>query len=157
MYYSVLSQVTPPVALAAFAAAAIAKANPYKTGWIGVGLGLAIFILPFGFVRDPHLLWQGEGIHIFVATIGIICGTAAWAIALQGWLGGGVLRAVFRLMFAVISFIIVYEPTYSVGWSVCVTAFVILVVGCKISSTKGFFQKPKQPVFVSAVAGSQPE
>ncbi|MCL2000813.1 MAG: TRAP transporter fused permease subunit, partial [Planctomycetes bacterium] len=140
MFYSVLSQVTPPVALAAFAAAAIAKANPYKTGFIGVGLGMAIFILPFGFIRDQALLWQGEPLKILIAGIGISCATGSWAIALQGWLGGGILRLPVRLVFAVVCFIIVYEPTFSLAWTVCFSVFAVLFVLCKMGTTKKIFQ-----------------
>ena len=126
MYYSVLSMVTPPVALAAFAAAALAKANPYKTGWIGAGLGLAIFMLPFGFIHDQALLWQGEYSQIALAAFGIVCGTSAWAIALQGWLNE-LLRLPVRAVFAILSFTIVWEPTLSIGWSVCILLFWIFV------------------------------
>ena len=122
MYYSVLSMVTPPVALAAFAAAALAKGNPYKTGWIGAGLGLAIFMLPFGFIHDQALLWQGDYPTIALAAFGIVCGTSAWAIALQGWLNG-LLRWPIRAVFAILSFIIVWDPTLSPGWNVCVLLF----------------------------------
>jgi TRAP transporter 4TM/12TM fusion protein len=129
MYYSVLCMVTPPVALAAFAAAAIAKGNPYKTGWIGFGLGLAIFVMPFAFVNDQALLWQGEPMQILLACFGILCGTSAWAIALQGWLGG-FLRLPVRLLFAVLCFIIVWEPTLSPGWNICVVTFIVLSAAC---------------------------
>lgn len=150
MFYSVLSQVTPPVALAAFAAAAIAGANPYKTGWIGVGLGMAIFILPFGFIRDQALLWRGEWHNILIAAIGIVCATASWAIALQGWLGGGMLRWPARIVFAVVCFVIVYEPTFSPGWTVCFLLFVALFVLCKMKSTRGIFQRRVVPAARSA-------
>ena len=146
MYYSVLSMVTPPVALAAFAAAAIAKANPYKTGWVGLGLGLVIFILPIGFVRDPALLWQGDWHEITIAGIGIVAGTAAWAIALQGWLGNGLLKMWVRVLFALSCFIIVYYPTFSLGWSVAFGVFAVLFVGCKTASTKHIFQLEKQDI-----------
>jgi TRAP transporter 4TM/12TM fusion protein len=125
MYYSVLSMVTPPVALAAFAAAAIAKANPYKTGWTGVGLGLAIFVMPFAFVNDQALLWRGSALHIAPACFGILCGTSAWAIALQGWLGGH-LRMPIRALFALCCFAIVWEPTLSVIWTACVAIWLAL-------------------------------
>ena len=143
MYYSVLSQVTPPVALAAFAAAAIAKANPYKTGWIGVGLGLAIFILPIGFIRDPALLWQGTFFQIFMAGVGIVCATSAWAMALQGWLKGP-LRWSTRILFALSCFVVVYEPTFSLGWSIGFAVFILLYAGCCMEATKPFLQVTKK-------------
>lgn len=125
MYYSVLSMVTPPVALAAFAAAAIAKANAYRTGFTAFSIGLVIFILPFGFVRDMALLWEGSALHITIAAIGILCGTTAWAIALQGYLAGG-LNLVERLLFTLISFTIVFEPTLTLGWNLSMVTFAVL-------------------------------
>lgn len=56
MYYGVLSNVTPPVALAAYAAAPIAGANPVTIGAVSVRLALIGFIIPFVFVHDPELL-----------------------------------------------------------------------------------------------------
>ena len=152
MYYSVLSQVTPPVALAAFAAAAIAKANPYKTGWIGVKLGLVVFILPFGFVRDPALLWEGDAFHIFMAAFGILCGTSAWAIALQGWLQG-LLHMPVRFVYAAICFIIVYQPTFSMEWNICVTSFIILSSMCFWAPTRKILCFEKKPTPPPAAAG----
>lgn len=142
MYYAVLSQVTPPVALAAFAAAAISKGNPYKTGWIGAGLGMAIFLLPFGFVRDPALLWQAPAFSIAMACIGIVCGTGAWAIALQGWLWG-LLKVWTRIVFALCCFVIVYEPTFSIGWSVALGVFAALLTCCWVPTLKPLVQKPQ--------------
>jgi TRAP transporter 4TM/12TM fusion protein len=81
LYFGMLSMITPPVALAAFAAANISKAGPMETGWTSVRIGWAMFVLPFMFVLSPTLLMQGPlGSVIFdsiTATIGIyltICG-----------------------------------------------------------------------------------
>jgi TRAP transporter 4TM/12TM fusion protein len=81
LYFGMLSMITPPVALAAFAAANISKAGPMETGWTAVRIGWAMFVLPFMFVLSPTLLMQGKfGAIIFdsiTATIGIylvICG-----------------------------------------------------------------------------------
>jgi TRAP transporter 4TM/12TM fusion protein len=59
LYFGMLSMITPPVALAAFAAANISKAGPMETGWSAVRIGWAKFILPFMFVLSPTLLMQG--------------------------------------------------------------------------------------------------
>ena len=55
-YYGLLADLTPPVALAAFAAAGIAKADPTKTGFVAFRLALAGFLVPFIFVYDNSLL-----------------------------------------------------------------------------------------------------
>ena len=60
-YFGIISNVTPPVALAAYAAAGVARCNPTKTGVFAFKLSLSGFILPFMFVYNPVLLMQGAG------------------------------------------------------------------------------------------------
>jgi len=76
-YFAILSAITPPVALAVYAAAGLAKANLWESGWMAVRVGAAGFIVPFMFVFEPSLLMIGpwhEILHSFVtATIGTIC------------------------------------------------------------------------------------
>jgi TRAP-type uncharacterized transport system fused permease subunit len=58
-YYAILAQITPPVALAAYTGAGIAKSNPMKTGWMAFFISLVAFLIPFSFVFDPSLLLEG--------------------------------------------------------------------------------------------------
>lgn len=60
-YYGVLADITPPVALAAYAAAGIAGANPFKTGNTAFRLGIAKALVPFVFVYSPALLLVADG------------------------------------------------------------------------------------------------
>jgi TRAP transporter 4TM/12TM fusion protein len=80
-YYAVLSAITPPVALAAYAGAGIAGASPSKVGWTAVRLGLVGFIIPFMFVFSPNLLMQRSPWLVpwvfFTAVIGCYCLGAA--------------------------------------------------------------------------------
>src|SRR5699024_9620787 len=69
VYFSVISAITPPVAVAAFAAAGIAKTNPTKVGFEAVRLGLASFIIPFIFVFNPALLMGGSAMEIIYAVL----------------------------------------------------------------------------------------
>lgn len=55
-YFGIFANITPPVALAAFAGAGIAQGDPMKTGWQSLKLALAGFIVPFMFVYNPHML-----------------------------------------------------------------------------------------------------
>jgi TRAP transporter 4TM/12TM fusion protein len=75
-YFAVLSAITPPVALAVFAAAGIAKADLWKSGWAAVKVGAAGFIVPFMFVYEPALLmihdsWLWIGYRFILAVLGI--------------------------------------------------------------------------------------
>jgi TRAP transporter 4TM/12TM fusion protein len=85
-YFAILSAITPPVALAVFAAAGLAKADLWASGWAAVKIGAAGFIVPFMFVYEPALLMIGEWPKILAsfATAGI--GVMLFAAGLHGYL-----------------------------------------------------------------------
>jgi TRAP-type uncharacterized transport system fused permease subunit len=85
MYYCVLSMVTPPVALAAYAAAGIARTSPWTTGWIAFQMSFVAFLIPFAFVADPALLFQGPLIGVLIASVGLFIPTGLWAVGLTGF------------------------------------------------------------------------
>jgi TRAP transporter 4TM/12TM fusion protein len=76
-YFGMLCMVTPPVSFAAYAGAAIANADPMKTGWTAWTFALAGFLLPYMFVYNNSLLLMGSVINIsfavLTAAIGVIC------------------------------------------------------------------------------------
>jgi TRAP transporter 4TM/12TM fusion protein len=76
-YFAILSAITPPVALAVFAAAGLAKANLWESGWAAMRIGAASFIVPFMFIFEPSLLMIGDWWTILLsatsATVGVIC------------------------------------------------------------------------------------
>lgn len=90
-YYAILSTVTPPVAMSSYTAAGIAKASPNKTGWQGLQLGLAAFIVPYMFVFGPALLMDGTTLEIIrslcTAIIGVLCLSASMIGYLKGKIG----------------------------------------------------------------------
>jgi len=84
-YYGIISNITPPVALTAFAAAPIAKANPLSVGMHASRLGIACFLLPILFIYSPGLLLEGtwqETVHV-TATSAL--GLCAFAVAATGY------------------------------------------------------------------------
>jgi TRAP transporter 4TM/12TM fusion protein len=85
-YFAILSAITPPVALAVYAAAGLAKSNLWETGWAAVRVGAAGFVVPFMFVFEPSLLMMGDWFTILTsfasATVGVIC----LAAGLHGYL-----------------------------------------------------------------------
>lgn len=84
-YFAVISMITPPVALAAYAGAAIAGADYIKTGVTATGLGLAAFIAPFMFIYNPSLLMIGTPVEIISAFITATIGVCALALSLTGY------------------------------------------------------------------------
>ena len=85
-YYAILSFITPPVCVAAYAGANIAEADPMKTGFTSMKLGVVAFIVPVMFVYEPSLLWQGSLFSSAAATVTAIIGVIGLSGALQNWL-----------------------------------------------------------------------
>ncbi|WP_299783601.1 TRAP transporter fused permease subunit [uncultured Roseobacter sp.] len=88
-YYGVLADITPPVALAAYAAAGIAGSNPFQTGNTAFRLGIAKALVPFVFVYSPALLLVAEGFTwaaFTITLIGAMLGIASLGVAFSGFL-----------------------------------------------------------------------
>jgi TRAP-type uncharacterized transport system fused permease subunit len=116
-YFAILSAITPPVALAVFAAAGLAKADLWLSGWSAVKIGAAGFIVPFMFVYEPALMmldpaikskayitagWGQIAWSTFTASIGVI----ALAAGLHGYLAAA-LNMVQRALLIVACFLLV--------------------------------------------------
>jgi TRAP transporter 4TM/12TM fusion protein len=85
-YFAILSAITPPVALAVYAAAGIAKAPLWQAGWTAVRVGAAGFIVPFMFIFEPTLLMIGAWHDILQSFISASIGTICLAAGLFGYL-----------------------------------------------------------------------
>ena len=87
-YYGVLADITPPVALAAYAASGIAKSNPFKTGNTAFRLGIAKALVPFVFVYSPSLLLitnDFDLIKLTITVLGTLMGIGLIGIAFTGY------------------------------------------------------------------------
>jgi TRAP transporter 4TM/12TM fusion protein len=85
-YFGLVSAITPPVALASFAAAGIAESEPMQTGWCSLRLGIAKYVLPFVFVFTPGLLFVGNWNQIVLAIVGGFAGIYALTATTEGWI-----------------------------------------------------------------------
>ena len=85
-YFANISAITPPVMLASYAAAGIGGANPMRTGYAGMRIGAAGYLIPFLFVYKPALLILGVGVSdIALAALLALIQIAALMLGLQGW------------------------------------------------------------------------
>lgn len=84
-YFGCISAITPPVAVAAYAGAAIAGTDPMRTGYTAWRLGLAAFIVPFMFIYGPPLIMVGTPMEILAASLTAVIGVTFLASALQGF------------------------------------------------------------------------
>lgn len=85
-YFGMLSMITPPVCLATYAAASLARADFWRTGWAGMRLGVVAYVVPFIFVFHPALLLKGGAIEITLAVGSAAIGVFFMGIGLAGYL-----------------------------------------------------------------------
>lgn len=90
LYFAVLSALTPPIAVAALAAAAIADEDPFRIAFTAVRLAAIGFFLPFAFVWNPALLLLGGPLANVAAVVCGLLATCAVAAAIEGHLGRAV-------------------------------------------------------------------
>lgn len=127
-YFAVISAITPPVALAAFAAAGISGTDPMKTGFKAFQLGLAAFIVPFMFFYSPELLLEaGNTVTIALAVITALLGVYLLAAAVQGWFFGKSAKWYSRILLlaAALLFMISGVVTDFIGLAVVAAVIVI--------------------------------
>jgi TRAP transporter 4TM/12TM fusion protein len=114
-YFGVVSTITPPVALAAFAGAAIAGSPPMATAVESARIGIAKYLVPFVFVYNPALLFEGP--VWLTAYSGVIAVIGLWglSVALEGWYRGAVGPAM-RLLVGAGSCALMVPPLAASNW-----------------------------------------
>ncbi|OZU89587.1 hypothetical protein CIL03_00090 [Virgibacillus indicus] len=126
VYFSIFSAITPPVAVAAYAAAGIADSNPNKVGLEAVKLGSVGFIVPFIFVLEPALLMEGSIDEIVIAFISALLGVMILAAGLIGWLA--VKASIFERSALLLSgFMMMYPGLLSDGLGIAIILLVVLI------------------------------
>jgi TRAP transporter 4TM/12TM fusion protein len=136
LYFGMLSMITPPVALASFAAASIAKADFWKTGWEGMRIGWIAYVVPFVFVFQPSMLFRGNiwlGLFEFAtAVVGVILGTAA----LVGY-ARGPLSWPWRFAAAALAALLFLPAEYIAGgWVINIAAGVLGIGGLVLEARR---------------------
>ena len=111
-YFGVVSSITPPVALAAFAAAAIAGSPPMITAIEASKVGIAKYLVPFIFIYNPSLLFVGPLWLTAFSTITALAGVWALSAAIEGWLYGR-LGPLTRVAMLFSSIVLLYPPQLS--------------------------------------------
>lgn len=84
-YFGIMSQITPPMALASYVAAGIAEAPMMKTAFTGIKLGIVAYILPFFFVYSPSLLFYGSISTILLGLVTAVIGVMGFVIGIQAY------------------------------------------------------------------------
>jgi TRAP-type uncharacterized transport system fused permease subunit len=139
-YFAILSAITPPVALAVYAAAGLARCNMWQAGWESVRIAAPTYIVPFMFVYEPSLLMMGDPITILTSSVSACIGVMCFAAGLQGYL----LREArtWERVLLVIAAILLIKPGYASDF-----------VGLALLVGVGLLQKAqKSPLAPAAVA-----
>ena len=110
-YFAILSAITPPVALAVFAAAGLAKADMWQSGWEAVRIAAPTYIVPFMFVYEPSLLLIGDWVTSLTSFLSASIGVMCFAAALQGYLAGRDAKVWERLLLLAAAFLLI-KPGY---------------------------------------------
>jgi len=106
MWVASKSSITPPVAIASYAAAAVAGSDPWRTSWVAFRLGLSIFIIPYMFVFGPQLLGMGSAVEVGLAVMTASIGIFALSVGIIGWLFVP-LSIIERLLFGAASLLLI--------------------------------------------------
>lgn len=124
-YYAVFSAITPPVALAAYAASSISGAKPSDTGYQAFRLGLIAMIIPFAFMYDAGFLLQSNWLSNLVAIVAGVVSAMALSYAIEGFFRTKI-AFTMRLLFVMLGILILF-PIFLLR-IVCILIFVILYV-----------------------------
>ncbi len=126
-YFGILANVTPPVALAAYAAASIAGSDLNKTGFQAFKLALAGFIVPFIFVYDTSLLMSGPWYAVTIATVTAVIGVFLLAMTVEGWFRIP-LKVIERVLLGIAALCMIWSNrlTEAVGIALAIVAFTMI-------------------------------
>ena len=129
-YFGVVSTITPPVALASFAGAAIAKSPPMATAVESSKVGIAKYIVPFAFIYNPSLLMEGSYLISLYSLLSVLLAYWSMTLGLEGYLNKPL--NVYTRIIAFISSILLLLPPLSIfygisGFLLNGVGFVILI------------------------------
>lgn len=121
-YFGVISQITPPVCLAAFAAAGIAEAKPWLTGWTAFKYASVAFLVPYVFVEKPELLLMGSPMQTIFSSLILIFGIFILASGIAGYLFKPINSKILRIFLFITAFCIIFPENIS--------TYIGLILGC---------------------------
>ncbi len=115
-YFGVVSTITPPVALASFAGAAIAKSPPMATAVESSKVGIAKYIVPFAFIYNPSLLMEGPILLSIYSLITVLLAYWSMTLGLEGWFNG--LLNPFKRMISLLGSVFLLIPPQEIIYDI---------------------------------------
>jgi TRAP transporter 4TM/12TM fusion protein len=132
-YFAILSAITPPVALAVYAAAGIAKSELWATGLAAVRIAATSFIVPFMFVYEPALLMIGDWPTIIWSSLTAAAGVMIFAAGLHGYLVTP--SSLWQSAVLVVAGLLLIDP--GVLTSIIGAALTVIVVASQVLARRG--------------------
>ncbi len=129
-YFAIISAITPPVALAAYAASSVAGAHPNRTGFQAMRLGILAFIVPYAFCYDPGLILNAGLWGNLAAIAGGITAALSLGFAMEGFMAGP-LKSYQRLAFIAAGLFAFTPVLYLKLPAIAATVFLILLLSKK--------------------------
>ena len=112
-YFGIVADITPPVALAAYAGSAIARSDPMKTGVNATKLAIAAFIVPYMFCLNPSMLLMNDGVFRAIqSVVTSLIGLFGVSMGLEGYLSGKI-NTPLRMLAAAAGLLLIYPGTVS--------------------------------------------
>lgn len=132
LYFACLSMITPPIALATYSAAGIAKSDPNSTGYLAFFIGIPLLLIPFAFLFDPAMLLVGSVADTIWVTLTTLIGLFILSTAVIGYLFTDLNKSI-RWLLTLISLLLIVPEGYTdlVG----IVAFIIVAVILKRKSS----------------------
>ncbi len=150
-YFGVVSTITPPVALASFAAAAIAGSPPMSTAFESAKVGIAKYLVPFIFVYNPSLLWEGPLWLTAFSLITALAGVWALSASIEGWLYGR-LNVAMRGVMIGCAILLLYPPQLTL---LGVSGYLVTILGGALAAAL-FFVRGRSREAVAPAGGVTP-
>ena len=147
LYFGVVSSITPPVALASFAAAAVAGAPPMATAVESARIGIAKYLVPFAFVYNPSLLLEGPVWMTAISLPLALAGVWSLSLALEGWYRGP-LPPTLRIVLVVTGGLLFLPPQAVIAglpawWLVAIGGTVLVLVA--LGRRRGLLRSASSP------------
>lgn len=149
MYFGMMSMITPPVAVAAFAAAAIAKADPMRTGYAAMSFGWTAYVIPILFVFSPSLLLLGDTSDMIWTLVTALLGVWLVSIGMAGYFVRP-LGAMMRILFIATGLATLVPANAFPGATYTDIAGIVLGIG--LLSREFFSQRARRTAETAPVA-----
>jgi TRAP transporter 4TM/12TM fusion protein len=136
LYFAIFSMITPPVALASYSAASIAKADANETGWYCLYMAIPSFLIAFALLYNPSLVLIGSVTEIVIGTFMTLMGVVGITFAVVGYLKGD-MNLVIRIVSAVGGLLLIHPTIF--------TSIAGLIILCGVFAVQTARSKKKHP------------